>query len=68
MLLLLESTWGQLENLDQQDQVSSQWVPTHNKGMGSFSFANFFYQLFDDSVASKICTMCSNVFPTVTEN
>ena len=39
---LLKSTWGQLENVNQQDKLSAQWMPTHNKGMGCFSVANVF--------------------------
>lgn len=39
---LLKSTRGQLENVNQQGQLSAQWMSTHNKGMGCFSVANLF--------------------------
>lgn len=50
------------------DQLNAQWVHSHNKGVGSFSFATQFYQLLAESATDKFCNTRSNVFLIIIEN
>lgn len=57
MLLLRDLPGRQLENPAQQDQLNSQSIPTHYKGVRNFNFAAHFCQLLDDSAAGKFYSM-----------
>ena len=58
-------TWGQLENVNQQDQLSAQWMLTHNKAMGTLVLPISFKSY---SMIALLLKFAVHAFPKVTEN